>query len=639
MSIEVRTSEAVDELNPLTREEEKDIINALKEVRTKSDNAFEKSRKRKRRVIKAYECQHEDIILKRNGSKAYMAWTYTALESAKARLTNSLVPNDDDSFALVGETDDDQVGCDMMSDYIKQVLSDMRFTSLFDDAIKELLFGDVVLKINWLKIAESITVGLDQMTGQPLKEADVLYNNINAEIVSDCDFVLWPVKGDMTRATCGHRVWRHKDELLATQEERPDIYRNVEQIEENDHNRYNVAETGKSNEEGLEVWEYYVSRLKLKTGRILRNYVITVVEDKHLIRCTPNEYDYGLIPFIYCPLIKDYTKDGLQNTGHGICDRAHEYQKMANFIVNQIFDESKVKLYGFYKYVDDGVFNPGQFVARPAGMVKVGDMGNLQPVNPNIGQLSFGITELEYLENQFETTTGVPKFLTGVGDYKPNETATANRLQAEGADTRFRSMARSVNEGFLKPFIQMVYVLIRQYAMTDPSVLQDIARRTQKTREVVVVPMMDEIGQPILDEVGQPQLIEQTVEREPEEILADMPAIPPLSKVDVKVVGFENVLMKADKAAEFERFVQSITGVANIAPDVLHRVKSDQAIDHYARCLNIPDDLLRDKSEMAELQMQQQEAAQREQENRLKIMEMAGRLGIDPNTAQQFMTA
>lgn len=635
MSLEVRQG---DDLGPLTEEEEKEIITKLKDIRSKSEDGFRKARKRKERVIKAYECQHEDIILKRNGSKAYMAWIYTAHESAQARLTNSLVPNDDDSFALISETDDDQAGCDMMSDYIKQILNDMRFINLFDDAIKELLFGDVVIKLNWLKIANSITMQNPE-TMMPEKQEDVLYNNVNAEVISSNDFILWPLKGDMSRATCGHRVWRHKDELLSVQQERPDVYRNVEAIQEKDGNNY--TQDGQSAQQGLQVWEYYVSRMKLATGRILRGYIMTVVEDQHLIRCQPNEYDYGLIPFIYCPLIKDYNKEGLQNTGHGLTDRAYEYQKMANFIINQVFDESKVKLYGQYKYVDDGTFNPGNFVSRPGGLIKVGDIGNLQPLNPNIGQLSFGIQELEYLESQFETTTGVPKFLTGTAPDNPNDTATSKRLQADGADTRFRALARRINENLLKPFIEMVYVLIRQYAIQDQTVLMDIARRTQRTRKTEMQPKIDPMtGQMAVDpETGMPELEEISIEMTPEEVMQSMPVIPPLSKIDVKVVGFENVLDKADKAAQFERFAQGIMQVASVAPEALDRVKMDQAIDHYARNLNIPDDLLRDESEMAELQMQKQQQAMQQQESNMKSLEMAARLGVDPSVVQQAMAA
>lgn len=634
MSLEVRQGD--EQLEPLTPDEEAEIINKLKEIRTQSDNGFSKPRKRKERVIKAYECQHEDEIKKRTGSRAYMAWIYTAHESAQARLTNALVPNDDDSFALTGETDDDQAGCDMMSDYIKQILADMRFTNLFDDAIKELLFGDVVIKLNWLKIADTITVQ-DPQTGQPAKVEDVLYNNVNAEVINSLDFVLWPQKGDLSRATCGHRVWRHKEELLAVQNERQGVYQNVEAIEEKN-NHSAATRTGESDHEGLEVWEYYVPRVKLASGRILRGYVMTVVEDKHLIRCQANEYDYGLIPFIYCPLIKNYSKEGLQNTGHGLTDRAYEYQKMANFIINQVFDESKIKLYGQYKYVDDGTFNPGSWVARPGGLIKVADLNNIQPINQNIGALSFGIQELQFIENQFETTTGVPKFLTGTAPDNPSDTATSKRLQADGADTRFRSLARRINENLLKPFVEMVYVLIRQYAIQDPAVMMDIARRTQRTRRTEMVQAIDpQTGQPAFDpQTGMPVLEQQVVEMGDEEILRSMPSIPPLSKIDVKVVGFENVLDKADKAAQFERFIASLIQAAQADPGILEKLKMEESVSHYARQLNIPDDLLRNEVEMAEIQMQKQASAEAKL---ARVMEIASRMGVDPAQLEQAIAA
>jgi len=620
MTLEIINEEP---LQPLTTDEEAIVCNKLKELWTLGENALSKPRKRKERIVKAYECQHDQIILKRNGSKAYIPWIYTAHESAHARLSNSLLPNDEDIFALVGETEDDQPGADMMQEYLKIVLKEMGWSSILDDGIKELLFSEVVIKVYWLKKQKPYT-DLDPVTGQPVMAMDTVYNNVYAEIINSEDFIIYPVCGDIARASCAHRVWRHKDELMAVQEQ--GVYRNVDLISDREE-EHNEAEDGKSDHQGLEVKEFWIHRIKVG-DRVYRNMIATMVEGKHLIRFEPNPYDYGLVPFIYCPLVKNYSaKGGLQNTGHALTDRAFEIQKMANFLVNQMFDESKLKLYGMYKYTDDSAFNPGNFISRPGGLIKVGDINNLQPLNPNINQISFGIQELQYLENQFETATGVPKFLKGIMDDQPGkDTATAKRLAAEGADTRFRAIARRVDENILKPFIEMLYVLTRQYAMQDPAVMLDIARRTQQTRVKQQVPVMDPMtGQPQLDPMtGQPVMEEQTVELTDDQILKQCPVIPPLGKIDVNVVGFENVLNKADKAGQFERFVAGVSGMAQYAPELLKRIKEDDALDYYARNLSIDGDLLRNDEEM--LQLQQQEMARQAQ-----IIEMAARQNVDPN--------
>lgn len=602
MSLEINQQP---EYEPLTEQEEQELNNKLNELWKLGEDAKADSMKRKERVRKAYDCQHEQIILKRNGSKAYLPWVYTAIESAHARLSSALMPKDEDVFVLSGETEDDQAGCDVMTEYIKSVCKDMDFPSKFDDGLKELLFGDVVFKVTWRRDEKQETQFIE---GQPTQATVIDYNSFYAEPIPSKDFIIYPVSGDFARASCAHRVWRHKDELLAVQEQ--GFYRNVDLISDGDDKSHSTTKDD-TDHQGLAVKEYWLHRIKIG-DKVYKNMVATQVDDKHIIRFEPNKYDYGITPFVYCPLIKDYGK----LTGHGLCDRAYEIQKQANFVINQVFDESKVKLFGFYKYVSDSAFNPASFVARPGGLVEVGDLNNLQPVNPNINQLSFGITELQFLQNEFETTTGVPKFLTGVRDQDSGkDTATAKRLAADGADTRFRSIGNRVNQNLVKPLFSMFYALTRQMAIQDPEVLKDIANRTQQRFVEMTDPMTG-----------------QKVKREftPEELVAKLPNIPGLTKVDINVVGFENVLDKAEKAGQFERWMQSLISVSQMDSSIIKRVKGDQALEYYTRNLNIDSDLLRNDQEMAELGAEEAQQQQKAMTRKIELAGAAQRLGLDP---------
>jgi hypothetical protein len=264
--------------------------------------------------------------------------------------------------------------------------------------------------------------------------------------------------------------------------------------------------------------------------------------------------------------------------------------------------------------------------------VKVGDINNLAPLNPNIGQLSFGMNELEYLENQFEVVTGIPKFMKGMQDDNPNDTATAKRLAAEGSDTRFRAQARRINESLLKPMVMMSYVLTRQYAMMDPKVLIDIARITQrnKAEQPVTDPMT---GAPVMGQDGQPQM--QTVEIPDEMLVNQLPAIPPLSKVDVNIVGFENVLDKADKANQLDRFVNGAMGLANADPMAMDFVKTETVLPNYARYLSIDKENVRSLEEVRMIGMQRQQAQmqQMQMEQDQMLQESMMRAGAQPNAA------
>jgi len=596
MSLEVFKQPHTEDVYFLTPAQEEEIVMQCSEIWHSGENILSGSRDRKKRVVRAYECCHEDFARSRTGSRAYLPWIYTAIESAHARLTAAILPNDEDIFALIGETPDDQSGCDVMSKYLKATFKDMSFQNIMSDAIKELLFGEVVIKLYWRKDSRVYTEKtrnegdfVENIDGPNVKNTTMnVYNNVYAEIISSDDFIIFPVSGDVTRSTCAHRVWRYLDELIAVQE--AGVYRNIDKIcnDISQETRESLcSEKGRSDKQGLEVKEFWLHRIKVG-GTIYRNMIATIIENKYLVRFEPNPYDFGLRPFIYSPLIQDFKiEGGLQNTGHGLGDRALEIQKMANFIVNQVFDESKIKLFGFYKYVDDGVFNPATFVSRPGGMIRVGQLDNLAPVNPNLGQLSFGITELQYLENQFEQVTGIPKFLKGMQDFLPGkDTATAKRLAAEGADTRFRALARRINENLLKPFIMMTYSMIRQHSIVDADVLYDIARKTQESRFTSIDPLT---GKEFIEEYDMLTLIQK------------LPIIPPLPKVDVNIIGFENILDKADKALQLERFIVGLLQLAQYDPSILKFLKSDIALRAYARYLSVETELIRDNDELVSM--------------------------------------
>lgn len=599
MPIEINRQQR--DLEPLSVHEEGILLQRLNSVWTMGDNALRPTRERRRLLINAYKCQHEKAKLKQNRSRSYMPLVYTAIETAHSRLVNSILPDDEEVFAINGETEDDTLGCEMMSEYLKSIFKDIEVNETLSKAIKMVLFGEAALKTYIRKDVAEYTDSKQQMVPLPdgtfqlgvipFKQEETKYYGVHAEIINPDDYVFFPISGDITKATFVHRVWRYKDELVnATYEDGTPVYVNVEEIDVPDSKTtLQNKEISKTHQQGLEVKEYWINRIEIE-GKVYRDMIATVVEDRYIIRFEPNYYDYGLKPFIYCPFIDEFTSEGtLQNVGHGLCDRGYELQKITNFTMNQILDESKIRLYGFWKYTPDKNFNPASFIARPGGLVKVGDINNLQPViNNHLSALSFGVTELQYLEDKFETVVGVPKFLTGVLDKKSgNDTATAKRLAAEGSDTRFRSFAKRIDNFLIKPFVLFSYVSSRQQAMVDVEFLLDMARRTQKSRVKQFNPLS---GQEETYELNDTQLIQQ------------LPSIPPLSKIDINIVGFENVLRKSEKAIQMERFMNGISQFSQFNPQTMMRVKENVAINNYARYLSIDGDMIRTDQELQDEQ-------------------------------------
>lgn len=626
----------------LSSSEEAEIVKQVKELISSGKAAMEPARTKVKRAYKAYNLQHDRKTLDKTRTNAYLPWVYTAIESGHARLVNSMLPNDEDIFSIMGETEDDNEACEFMSEALKSYFKDGGVITELSRALKAAEFGYCAVKMAIKKVEKQYSVAIDAPVldeigepildelGQPMlqkqvqTQSDLIYYGPSAELIPLDDFFIYPLNLPMERTSYGHRVWRYLDELEEVQAQ--GFYRNIDQIRadmgDNDtaFKTGNADSSGDGRKQGLEVWELWLPRVKVGKRGILKNYIATVVEGKYLVRFEPNPYDFGIVPFIYVPFIEDVNVDqGLQNTGHGLVDKALEIQKIGNFIVNQICDESKVKLYGTYKYIEDGSFNPGAFVTRPGGLVRVADINNLQPINPNLGQLSFGFQELQYWEQQFEIVTNVPKFLKGVIDEGPGQTtATEKRLTAEGNDQRFRALGRHLNEKLLKPVVLFSYVLTRQWCIQDPIFMGDLVRRVVESKE----------------EVQQPDGSVAYRELTPDKMLAKVPDMPPLSKIDINVVGFENVLNKSENAAKLERFVAGVANFAQADPSALMHLKTEEIIEGYRRDLGVDQEFVRDESEVVQFQIKQK---QMDIVAKMGLQDALARIGVDPQMLMQSL--
>lgn len=629
-NIEIEASE-----EPLSKQEEALVVHQLCDIWAKGEQALRPGRDRKKDIVKAYNAQHLRKPDK-DRSDAYLTLVYNAIEIGHARLESSLLPTEEEIFTITGETEDDNELCDMMSEYLKSLIKDNDGEEVISDAIKEALIGgEAVIRVSMRKDVSYVTqmqqaplidetgqpiidpvtqqpmpepavdeTGqpiIDPATGQmipsgpkPTKVEQIDFYGCMFETVHPDDFIIFPVTGDKKRACMAQRVWRYYDELLAA--ESSGFYQNVSEIPPPAKNNSTYDTTGRvgdGHKQGMCLKEFWLPRIMVN-GRVYRNMIATVVDDKYLIRFENNRLDGGIRPFIYVPLIKDYTiEGGMQNSGHGICHRAFEMQRVSNMTINQVIDESRSKLFGMYKYKpSDKAFNPATFTFKPNGLIATDDPNNcLIPLNQPLQHLSFGIQELEYFQNQFETTTGIPKFLHGVQDTNSNDTATAKRLAAEGADVRFRKLGKTLNR-LLEDVLKVTYTITRQVAMEDPTLLLDIAKRTQVDR----VQQFDTM-------TGQ-----MTTVQLPDEILIQkVQGLPTLKSVDIKVVGFENTLRKQEFAMAIERF---FTGIANIGmaiaqnPQFFMRYKMDDAADRYAQSLGVGNFLRSDAEMMAVMQNQ-----------------------------------
>lgn len=526
MTLESTTSPVKDKF--LSEEQQKAVIKQVIDNYGKGRRARQEKEETWQRCWRAYHNYVDKNLYRKQPwrSKLHLPWTFQAVEAGATELQDLLLPNDEDFFSVAPITTDDAANGEVMTKYLQYLFRQMAFVPCFSLFIKQLcVIGNSVLKVYWKQDKRIITQRrIDPLTGQSIKEKmeDLVYDAPMVEAVDIQDFVLYPATGNINKAMCIHRIVKSLEEV-----QNNPIYGNTKKIKpknvsshvEPDAKNYKLEnssvfgintheeEAAQDGVELLEAWGDFTIE-----GKTYRNHVATIANNNTIIRFQPNPYDYGLKPFVFATLI---TVPG-QIYGVGLVEPSLGLQSMANTISNIMLDEMKLKLNGQWKYEEDGVFNPQQFVSRPGGTVKVGSVENLVPLQPNLN-LNVGFAELNSLKGEYEETSGVTKYSKGAESTGKTRTAREAILLQQAGNKKFTRIAKHLNDTALTKTVELVYLLVRQFG--DP---QEISRYTNVPIEQIDINI-------------------------------------PLSMLDFKITGLQTSLLKQQNIENTERFV---TGVA-----------------------------------------------------------------------------
>jgi hypothetical protein len=207
---------------------------------------------------------------------------------------------------------------------------------------------------------------------------------------------------------------------------------------------------------------------------------------------------------------------------------------------------------------------------------------------------------VQILKQWYEELAGVPQFYTGAEGQKNNETATADRLKAEGADTQFRFYCKHISNKSLKPLVEQLYAINFNRLIYETAQYQTV----EASPEGSLLRYLDEIepgfmNTPPLMVVPIPVADGQTF---------DVPVLfPPPDGVDVDIVAFESVLDKLDRLNNFERFVTTVGGIAQQIPNVGDNLFIDEGVRNYAKDLKL-DNILRPADEVDQIRQERAQA-------------------------------
>lgn len=398
---------------------------------------------------------------------------YEAVEAIHAFLMNTLMPADEQFFAVIGKTEADQEKAHIITEFLKTKLQQCGFYEKYALFLKQaLVIGNSVAAVPWKRKTRKsrqrvpiqlfgVTVGREKMDVET-----VVYDGPDFEVLDMFDFIIDPNEPDFEKAKVIRKVERSLVELKRSQ-----VYHNLEGLETTTEpedsrklsKRQAFGIMGSHLEQSggrkkmitlYEAWgDFYVD------DHVFENYVCVVANGNRVIRFEPNPYDSGMKPFVFTTLIP------VPNEVYGIgaIEKSLGIQHAINTLTNQKLDVINISINNPFTYlINDDVFDPDTVVTRPGALIPVKSHETLKPVQ-YLNNFTVAFNEIADLKDEINQATGAFKFLSGEGMAQPNRTATEISALINGGQQKFSSFTKHLENTSLEPTLTLVFEHARQF--------------------------------------------------------------------------------------------------------------------------------------------------------------------------------
>ena len=560
---------------------------------------------------KAFLCQSEPVNhpeMKWVSTK-FLPWAADAVKSFLAHIKSTTMPKDDQIFTINGRENDDDDGALVMQEYLEYRFEENRFPDQLGAALDQLAKKNhTCMKVYWREdvvISHEWQQNVDPLTGQPFMAKrpveKVGFNNVWIDVIDINNFVMYPIYGDFNKTTRIHESYQFYEDLIATSEAKPGVYFNLNEITLDDENKTinpgrkeeNYENQNSQRHKGLNIKEAWIHRIKIK-DKVYRNYVATIVNDKTLIRFAPNPYLDGRSPFVW--MCTEPDNDCLY--GYGLLSKGLDLLYAANEMFNDHLNAMAIYRNQPHKFWDDGIFNPSNVICRPGAMIEMTQesvtAGNVMPLIPNLAPQQQTLVDIETLKREFEAVT-VPAVVKGIIETQRQNTATEISHAQNNSSGKMHIDAFEINQKILKPALELSYMLIYDRIHIDPRVAKEIQEITKK-----------------------------------------LPNPLPLPDVDIKIVGYQNVIRKQEQAQNMNTFITT----AMQSPWAKF-LKGYKILEKGAQLLDLDaSEILLDQEQREAIEAQEQaaqEAVQRQQElvQQLEIQKQTEELRLKAEKQQQ----
>lgn len=574
-------------------------------------------------VIRSYNAKLPQHVLdsKAIQTKTHLGWTAKAVDAFTAKLAPLLMPGADKYCSLYDTSKTYALASAVMYSmlvYFMQTAGIVEVTKRMCDTLA--LQGAIGLQPRW-----DYFMGPDALP------------DLDIQLINPTDFGVYPVSESLKRAVRMLRTYMTKNEMLemATKDETGSFDIDaINSIQESTAYTRPVPtsstnRTASYNERlGLEVIDFYIPAIVIE-DQWYYHARATVVNKTTLIRFVSatdpyRSVDPGAILAFLNELYVEHV--GPVRVGVGLCNKAIDIEMAAITVNNLGIDNIKdtVKPPRTYdpkdKYWNNNrsSFAPGELIPTTSGQPY-----HLKPMDASqraVPQAEEMISRLMY---QYESSVGIPNFLSGTSDTDDRRvSATAKRLEADGADTGLRDHGQTINNSAIRPLTISVYEMIRAEMLREMGEIAAIAKQTLA------------MGQPVA-----PDAIMQLVQTKPflaqaaaicsdfQAWIASGQSIPPMSAISLSLSTFEDALKKVDQINNSERAIATLGQLATASPDVAQVVTAEidmnTFVRNYLESLDLGNSLRPiSQVEQAMQQAQQEQVAQKQKNDAIQLAQL-----------------
>lgn len=381
-------------------------------------------------------------------------------DSIASSLRSSLFPINEEYYSITGLDEVGAVYQDQMKTYMDHQLYKSKFIEKTKPFFKqEALLGNSVALLPWRK--DTRIRKKRNMSGEVIDSLETKYDNFDFETLDIMDVVFDPSKIYLEQTPFIHR----SEKSYVSLKDMKNVYSNLSSIE--------TASQSSDESEGDKVKRATVFGLNYEPskdsvellsaygdfeidGKIYNDYLIVVANRDVLLRFEPNPY-WGGRPITWG------TYDNLWFTpyGQGPIEPILGIYHLINTFTNQKADILNLIINGCFSYVDDGIIDPENLILRPGGFIEVGQMGNIQPLQPN-SNVTLAFSEIDSLRGRGERSSGASSYEKGAVPSGKRTAYEANIIK-QGSASRFNDVIKHQADSVLEYTLNFYLESIKQF--------------------------------------------------------------------------------------------------------------------------------------------------------------------------------